>query len=146
MNSENLINCWSMNLGKFKEPVLPYAITVVAPWPLSQQVTGSSPLTVMTNISVTAVHCIACTHTFFTFTHAPPVTVHSIVRCVFRLDMQDLDRQTSGILLQIQNKHLDRTSRSTSLTWRRQCGLTSRNPRTAPLNPKQTLRKESPLH
>ena len=44
-----------MNLTQFKDPVshLCLAGAVVASWSLTQEVAGSSPLTVMTNIFVT---------------------------------------------------------------------------------------------
>ena len=50
----NLINHWSMNWAQFKDPVshIRLAGTVVASWPLTQEVAGSSPFTVM-NIFVT---------------------------------------------------------------------------------------------
>ena len=54
-NSENLINHWSVIWTQFKDPASDMCIagTVVASWPLVQEVAGSSPLTVMTNIFVT---------------------------------------------------------------------------------------------
>ena len=54
-NSANLINHWSMNWAQFKDPAshLCLAGAVVASWSLTQDVAGSSPFTVMTNIFVT---------------------------------------------------------------------------------------------
>ena len=44
-----------MNWGQFKDPVCYMCIsgTVIVPWSLTQEVAGSSPFTVMTNIFVT---------------------------------------------------------------------------------------------
>ena len=57
LNSVNLINHCSMNWVQFKDPVshMCLAGTVVASWSLMQEVTGSSPFTVTTNISVNSV-------------------------------------------------------------------------------------------
>ena len=54
-NSGNLLNHWSMNWAQFKDPVsyMCLAGTVVAYWSLTQEVAGSSPFTVKTNIFVT---------------------------------------------------------------------------------------------
>ena len=55
VNSVNLINHWSMNWTQFKNPVSHMCLvgTVAASWFLAQEVAGSSPFTVMTNIFVT---------------------------------------------------------------------------------------------
>ena len=52
VNSENLINHSSMNWGECKDPVCHVCIAgdVIASWSLTQEVAGSSPFTVMTNI------------------------------------------------------------------------------------------------
>ena len=52
VNSENLINHSSMNLGECKDPVSHVCIAgdVVASWSLTQEVVGSSLVTVMANI------------------------------------------------------------------------------------------------
>ena len=44
-----------MNWGQFKDPASYMCLvgTVVASWSLTQEVTGSNPITVMTNILVT---------------------------------------------------------------------------------------------
>ena len=44
-----------MNSGQFKDPVshMCLASTVVSSWPLTQDVAGSNPITVVTNILVT---------------------------------------------------------------------------------------------
>ena len=54
-NSGNLTNHWSMNLGQFKDPdsQMCLASTVVVSCSLMQEVTDSSPFTVITNISIT---------------------------------------------------------------------------------------------
>ena len=54
-NWGNLLNHWSMNWNQFKDPVsnLCLAGAVVASWSLTQEVAGSSPFTVITNILVT---------------------------------------------------------------------------------------------
>ena len=46
VNSENLINHWSMNHGQFRDVVCHMCLagTVVASWLLTQEVAGSSPL------------------------------------------------------------------------------------------------------
>ena len=47
-----------MNWGQFKDPVsrMCLAVTVVASWSLTQEVTGSSPFTGMTNVFVGIIH------------------------------------------------------------------------------------------
>ena len=54
-NSGDLINHWSMNWAQSKDPVshMCLAGAVVASWSLVQDVAGSNPFTVMTNIFVT---------------------------------------------------------------------------------------------
>ena len=54
LNSGNLINHWSMNWARFKDPVSHMCLsgTVVAFWSLTQEVAGLSPFTTMTNIFV----------------------------------------------------------------------------------------------
>ena len=47
-NSENLMNHRRMNWGRFNDPA-----SVLAFWSLTQELTGSNPITVMTNILVT---------------------------------------------------------------------------------------------
>ena len=42
-----------MNRDEFKDLIMCYPGAVVAPWLLTQEMTGSSPFTVMTNIFVT---------------------------------------------------------------------------------------------
>ena len=51
----NMINQWSMNLGQFKDPVsyMCVAGAMVTSSSLAQEMAGSNPFTVMTNISVT---------------------------------------------------------------------------------------------
>ena len=71
-----------MNLGQFKDPVshMCLAGAVVAYWSLTEEVAGSSPLTVMTNIVVTE--------------FAEKNLRKTQVRCV---DLHKLDRgQTAG--------------------------------------------------
>ena len=53
--SGNTINHWSMDQGQFKDPVshICLAGTVVASWSLTQEMSGLSPFTVLTNIFVT---------------------------------------------------------------------------------------------
>ena len=60
-NSGNRINHWSMNWRQFKDHVshMCLAGAVVASWSLMQEVAGSIPFTVMTNISH---HCIQWKH------------------------------------------------------------------------------------
>ena len=55
LNSANLINHCSMNWVQFKDPVshMCLAGAVVTSWSLMQEVAGSNPFTVMTNIFVT---------------------------------------------------------------------------------------------
>ena len=55
VNSDNLINHWSMNWNQFKDPTSNVCLagTVVACWSLTQEMASSSPFTVMTNIFVT---------------------------------------------------------------------------------------------
>ena len=55
VNLGNLINHWSMNWAKLNDSVsnMCLAGAMVAPWYLKQDVAGSSPFTVMTNIAVT---------------------------------------------------------------------------------------------
>ena len=54
-NSENLINQSSMNWAEFKEPLSHVCLAgaVVASWALTQEMAGSSPFPVITNIFVT---------------------------------------------------------------------------------------------
>ena len=54
-NSGNRINHRSINWSQFKDPVSHICLpdTVVASWPLTQEVAGLSPSTVMANIFVT---------------------------------------------------------------------------------------------
>ena len=55
VNSRNLINQYSMNWSPLKDPVSDMCLTgtMVASWSPTQEVSGSSPFTVMTNIYVT---------------------------------------------------------------------------------------------
>ena len=54
VNSEHLINHWSMNCAQFKDPVsnMCLAGAMIASWSLTQWVAGSIPFAVMTNVFI----------------------------------------------------------------------------------------------